>query len=282
MARRKPKTRVRSAVTTSIKSKVGLVQPRTVKSRFKADITALTENQLEFIRVSKSLERKVKRYANKVGLVLSPEQILDMLPSMPKRVTKKYLEKLIATSAKELLELWMPELKIADPLVEKVVESVVEQAVEKTGGKVKGKKKDKGNGLLSEIDVPEPSTDYPTLTIEDRILDWINNRIPDVVGYRTNDKVQWAYEDMTQHKAFLSGLITDHYSDPDEGKAYFQYLLDNQTDLLAVIDHFPYVSTQQDYDETIGRLYQIITTGTVTPWGESVVEAVNESISGGV
>lgn len=275
MARRKMKTRVRSAVTTSVKSKVGLVQPRTVKSRFKADVKQLTVNQIEFLKASKNLERRVKRYAKNIGLALSPDDILGMIPDMPKRVTKQYISKLIATSAKELIELWMPELKLADPVVEKVVETVVEQAVEKTGGKVE-------NGLYSDVDVPEPSTDYPSLTIADRILDWINNRIPDTVGYRSDDKIQWVYEDMSQHKSFLSNLVTDHYNDSDEGAAYFQYLIDNQSDLLGVIDHFPYVSTQQDYDETIGRLYDIIALGTITPYGELVRDTVNDVLSGGV
>lgn len=275
MARRKMKTRVRSAVTTSVKSKAGLVQPRTVKSRFKADVKQLTVNQIEFLKASKNLERRVKRYAKNIGLALSPDDILGMIPDMPKRVTKQYISKLIATSAKELIELWMPELKLADPVVEKVVETVVEQAVEKTGGKVE-------NGLYSDVDVPEPSTDYPSLTIADRILDWINNRIPDTVGYISDDRIQWVYEDMSQHKAFLSNLVTDHYNDSDEGAAYFQYLIDNQSDLLGVIDHFPYVSTQQDYDETIGRLYDIIALGTITPYGELVRDTVNDVLSGGV
>ena len=116
----------------------------------------------------------------------------------------------------------------------------------------------------------------------DRILDWIQNRIPDRVGYRTDDRVGWVYEDMNPHKSFLSSLVNDHYADSDEGKAYTEHLLANENDIMQTIDHFYYVSTQDDFELTINRLYNILSQGKVTPWGEMIVETVNQTINGGV
>lgn len=264
MARRKMKTRVRSAVTTSVKSKVGLVQPRTVKSRFKADVKQLTVNQIEFLKASKNLERRVKRYAKNIGLALSPDDILGMIPDMPKRVTKQYISKLIATSAKELIELWMPELKLADPIVEKVVETVVEQAVEKTGGKVEP----------SEGEDKSQASDYPTLGIMERVIDWIQYKMPDE-AFIFSKKEGYIRIDLSEHKSYLINVVKEHYADADGGDSYSQWLLDNEAELINCIDSIVVTSNQEDMNLFIYRIYNIITMNTTTPYGESIVENLN-------
>lgn len=279
MARRKLNTRVRSAVTTSVKAKAGLVQPRSVKSRVKTEVKQLTVNQLEFLRISKDLERKVKRYAKKIGLVVTPDDVLGMLPDMPRKVTKKYLTKLIETSAKDLLEAWMPELKVAEPLVDKVVEEVVEQAVDKIGGKVSKGKKKKDDSLVSEVDVADKKP--PSAEIDNSIIDvieaWITE-IPDAVYvyFKHRGMVPEMLDDYKQH---LFSELHDNWG--EYGDDYILYLLENQTALLVEMNEIPYVSKQDQLRDVKANIDNIISMGNQTISGQILANKANELLSGG-
>lgn len=267
MARRKLRTRVKSMATTRVKSTVGLTQKRSAKSYAKYELKAqakkhLTPNQLEFLDATDVLRRRVKRYAKKVGIVLNPDDLLSILPSMPKKITKKYLSKLVETTAKELLEAYLPELKIAEPLMDAVVEAVVDEA-QKTP--------------LEKSTLPENESDeyIPTADIIDNIIEWIAG-LPDSLPLHSRTQGFYWY-DLTPYKNVFMSAINDNIG--TNGEDYLTYLEENQYELLADINHIPHVSDQDDLETTCVHIYQILSYNKMNPVSQSMISDLSEMLS---
>lgn len=244
----KTSTRVRKAVASGAKSATNLSPKRSIKSRFYQDI------KNHYIGVAKN------------KLTSNQAQFIAELSQAAEEVMKQAESLGVVLDIIDLIPM-LPDMpvKITKKFLSKLLGSAIEE-------------------IMKQI-VPEFNASwnkpYPKLSIMDRVTSWIEERIPDDVQYYSKGG-GWTYQDMTSHKQFLSGLVTDHWSDADDGKAYAQHLLDNQHDLLLTIDHFPYISNQEDFEETISRLYAIISQNNFTFWGEMVVEDVNDVLSGGV
>ena len=244
--KKKSSTRLRKAVATTAKRPVHLSKKRSVKSRFYQDI---------------------KNYYIGIGknkLTANQQEFINAITQIAEQITKQSESLGIILDIVDILPV-LPEMPIR--ITKKFLSKLLGEALEQITKQV-----------IPDFNVSW-NKPYPKLSIMDKVIDWINERIPDIVSYRSG--AGWITEDMNQYKEFLISLVSDHWNDSDEGKAYAQHLLDNQKDILSTVDHFPYVSTQADFDQTIGRLFNVITQNTVTPYGEAVQDKVNEVLSGG-
>ena len=247
-SKRKSSTRLRKAVVSKVKQPVHLSNKRSVKSRFYQDI------KNHYIGVAKN------------KLTANQSEFIEELAKIAEQITKQSESLGVVLDIIDILPV-LPEMpvRITKKFLSKILGSALEEITKQ---------------VIPDFNVSW-NKPYPKLSIMDRVTSWIEERIPDDVQYYSKGG-GWTYQDMTSHKQFLSSLVTDHWNDADDGKAYAQHLLDNQHDLLLTIDHFPYISNQEDFEETISRLYAIISQNNFTFWGELVVEDVNDVLSGGV
>lgn len=201
-----------------------------------------TKNQKAFQKERRRLLQAVRR-AEKQGYIF-PE---DVVPTLPKRVTKKQLEKIQATKPSDLY-------KVAQYVFEETGEIVpAEQRKQevKQQGILKAKATRKKKAKQSKIAVPKEY--YPTISIIDTIRDRI-----DELQREAKPSV-----DISRRKNELLIIFDDtvtFYEMNDSLSEYEDYLKEHESEIADLLNVISYDSDSEKINATfvsLGRLLNV-------------------------
>lgn len=201
-----------------------------------------TKNQKAFQKERRRLLQAVRR-AEKQGYIF-PE---DVVPTLPKRVTKKQLEKIQATKPSDLY-------KMAQYVYEETGEIVpAEQRKQevKQQGIVKAKATRKKKAKQPKIAVPKEY--YPTISIIDTIRDRIDElqreaKPPVVISHRKNELL-----------IIFDDTVT-FYEMNDSLSEYEDYLKEHESEIADLLNVISYDSDSEKINASfvsLGRLLNI-------------------------
>ena len=200
-----------------------------------------TENQKAFQKERRRLLQAVRR-AEKQGYIF-PE---DVVPSLPKRVTKKQLQKIQVTKTSDLY-------KIAQYVYKETGEIVpTEQRKQeiKQQGILKAKETRKRKAKQPKIDVPKY---YPTISI----IDTIRNRLDDLQR-EAKPPIDRSFRQNELLNIFDDTVTL--YEMNDDISEYEGYLKEHETEIADLLNVISYDSDSDKVNAsfvTLGRLLNV-------------------------
>ena len=199
----------------------------------------LTENQKAYQKERRRLLQAVRR-AEKQGYIF-PE---DIVPEVPKRVTKKQLEKIQKTKPKQLYKKAEFVYKETGEVVpaEQRKQEVKQEAIRKAKETRKRKKK---------ISIPNVPTYYPTISIIDTIRDRISEltreaKPPIPIENRKNELLAIFEDNLT--------LYSDNITE------YEHYLEEHESEIADLLNVISYDSNAEQVSASFVSLGRILNT----------------------